>query len=131
MTEDTWAMTEGPVTLQWPAEPEDAEEAEEAVFYDESGEEIDYSVEATFGEDSGLPADVILQVAEIKAGTEEYEAYHRSALDAVRNKGGDEKELSYARFFDITFLTADGDIIEPTGPVSIRIRYKDEKELKA
>jgi flagellar biosynthesis/type III secretory pathway M-ring protein FliF/YscJ len=60
-TEDTWAMTEGPVTLQWPAEPEDAEEAEEAVFYDESGEEIDYSVEATFGEDSGLPADVILR----------------------------------------------------------------------
>ena len=130
-TEDTWAMAEGPVTLQWPAEPEDAEEAEEAVFYDESGEEIDYSVEATFGEDSGLPADVILQVAEIKAGTEEYEAYHKSALEAVRSKGGDETEISYARFFDITFLTADGEIIEPTGPVSILIRYKDEKELKA
>ncbi len=131
--EDTWAMTEGPVTLQWPAEPAEPEEeeAEEAVFYDESGEEINYFVEATFGEDSGLPADVTLQVAEIKAGTEEYEAYHKSALEAVRKEGGDETEISYARFFDITFFTADGEVIEPTGPVSIVIRYKDEKELKA
>ena len=130
-TEDTWAMTDGPVTLQWPDEGEETEDAEEVIFYDESGEEIDYSVEATFGEDSGLPADAALQVAEIKPGTEEYEAYHKSALEAVRNEGGEEKEISYARFFDITFLNSDGDVIEPTGPVSIVIRYKDEKELKA
>ena len=129
--EDTWAMTEGSVTLQWPDEGEETEDAEEVIFYDESGEEIDYSVEATFGEDSGLPADAALQVAEIKPGTEEYEAYHKSALEAVRNEGGEEKEISYARFFDITFLNSDGDVIEPTGPVSIVIRYKDEKELKA
>ena len=81
--EDTWAMTEGSVTLQWPDEGKETEDAEEVIFYDESGEEIDYSVEATFGEDSGLPADVTLQVAEIKPGTEEYEAYHKSALEAV------------------------------------------------
>ena len=129
--EDTWAMTDGPVTLQWPAEPEETEEAEEVIFYDESGEEIDYFVEATFGEDSGLPADVTLEVSEIKAGTKEYEAYHKSSLEAVKKEGGKETEISYARFFDITFLNADGDVIEPTGPVSIVIRYKDEKELNA
>ena len=129
--EDTWAMTEGPVTLLWPDELALTEEA--AVLSEESDEEeeIDYSVEATFGEESGLPADVILQVAEIKAGTEEYEAYLQSSLEAVRQNGGDEKEISYARFFDITFLTAEGLEVEPTGPVSIVIRYKDEKALKA
>ena len=127
----TWAAIEEPVTLQWPAEPEETEETEEVIFYDESGEEIDYFVETTFGEDSGLPADVTLEVSEIKAGTKEYEAYHKSSLEAVKKEGGKETEISYARFFDITFLNADGDVIEPTGPVSIVIRYKDEKELKA
>jgi hypothetical protein len=89
----TWAAIEEPVTLQWPAEPEETEEAEEVIFYDESGEEIDYFVEVTFGEDSGLPADVTLEVSEIKAGTKEYEAYHKSSLEAVKKKAAKRQTL--------------------------------------
>ena len=118
--DDPWAMAEGPVILQWPAEPEEAEEeeAEDAVFYDESGDEIDYAVEAAFDEDSGLSPSATLQVAEIKAGTEEYELYRKSALEAVRSEG--ETEISYARFFDITFLTDEGIEVEPSG------QYRDQ-----
>jgi hypothetical protein len=116
----TWGPDLQEVTLQWP----DALAEEE-----ENRAEADYSVEATFGEESGLSPNVRLHVTEIIEGTEEYEKYHSMALEAVSEDGGDNKEISYARFFDITFLTDEGEIVEPTGPVSIVIDYDDEKAL--
>ena len=90
----------------------------------------DYTVTAVIEEESGLPWDVFLQVEEIEKDSEEYAAYCDKALEAVSQESDDQKELSYARFFDISFLTDEG-VVEPTGPVSIVIDYQNEKELAA
>ena len=69
--EDAWDDVQWPLTLTW-ASPLPEEEEKEETW--EKEPEQDYSVTATVYEDSGLPGDVRLQVAEIEKGTEEYES---------------------------------------------------------
>lgn len=125
---DHWSLT-----LTWPEvlseEAEERRPAEENETEDpEVAEEPDYSVTASFDETAGLPADVRLQVDEIEKDSDQYKEYCEKALKAVRQEGGEGAVLRYARFFDIAFLTDEGEV-EPTGtgPVNIVIDYKEEK----
>lgn len=111
------------------AEPAEAAEAEEAAEETEPSwpvtqtvEGNDYTVTAVFGAEAGLPADAQLKVEEIKKNSKNYQGYYDQALDTVQKETEEEVELSFARFFDIAFLTGEGEV-EPTGPVSVNIKY--------
>jgi len=88
----------------------------------------DFIVTTTFGVDAGIPATAQLQVVEILPGTEEYDSYYSQAIESMVGQGTleslDDVDVSFARFFDIHFL-ADGQSIEPTSSVDIRITYND------
>lgn len=88
----------------------------------------DYTVTVTFREDAGIPENAVLTVREILPGTEEYETYYQQSIQRLLARGGaeteEELEVSFARFFDISFVV-DGMIIEPTAGVNIRITYTD------
>lgn len=88
----------------------------------------DFTVTTTFGVDAGIPATAQLQVVEILPGTEEYESYYAQAIESMVGQGTleslEDVDVSFARFFDIHFL-ADGQSIEPTSSVDIRITYHD------
>jgi hypothetical protein len=86
-------------------------------------EEDNYTVTAFYGEDAELPGDVSISAEEIEEGTDEYKDYYERALKAVRTEKGGEALISYARFFDISFLSK-GEAIEPAAPVSIVIDYE-------
>ena len=86
-------------------------------------EEENYTVTAFYGEDAELPADAELAAEEIEEGSDEYREYYKRALEAVRTEKGGEALISYARFFDISFLSK-GEAIEPAALVSIVIDYE-------
>lgn len=84
-----------------------------------AAEGADYTVTVRFGVDAWIPADAVLTVREIEAGTEEYETYYRQSAEALGTE-----IISFARFFDISFLVED-QIIEPSAPVEVRVRYAE------
>lgn len=83
----------------------------------------DATISVTFPTDA-LPEGVILQAQEIAQDSDDYAAYYQQALQAMQNQAEMELTLSFARFFDITFL-ADGAEVEPTAPVAVTITYAD------
>lgn len=90
----------------------------------------DYTVNATFDESAGFPADVKLNVSEISKGSDAYQSYYDQALETVQNETDKEIKLTDARFFDITFSTEAGEV-EPTGPVSVSIKYRKAIEAES
>lgn len=88
---------------------------------------IDYKVKVTFGKEAGIPETALLDVREIPRDSEEYNTYYQQSLDAL-TKTDDSSvtapEVSFARFFDISFLV-DGAVVEPTDSVDIRISYDE------
>ena len=123
-----------------PAEEESSEDSEEDPAEDETGDELpseaenvyasgtltarggDYVITAEFGEDACLPEGVTLEAAEILPGDPEYQNYYDEALRAVQEEAGADLLLSYARFFDISFMTEEGEK-EPEAGVSVKISY--------
>ena len=103
-------MVEGPVTLE--------------------ANGNDYTVTASFDASSGFPADVQMKVTEIRESTKKYEDLYDQTLEAVQNDTAEEVELTYARFFDITFYTEAGEV-EPTGPVSVNIKYNNAIDVES
>ena len=103
-------------TVEWP------------VTLEKSGS--DYTVTATFDESAGFPADVKMNVSEISKGSDAYQEYYDQTFETVQNETDKEVELTEARFFDITFYTEDGEV-EPTGPVSVSIKYRDAIEAES
>lgn len=83
----------------------------------------DATISVTFPTDA-LPEGVVLQAQEIAQDSEDYAAYYQQALQAMQDQTETELTLSFARFFDITFL-ADGAEVEPTAPVAVTITYAD------
>lgn len=83
----------------------------------------DATISVTFPTDA-LPEGVILQAQEIAQESDDYAAYYQQALQAMQDQAETELTLSFARFFDITFL-ADGAEVEPTAPVAVTITYAD------
>ena len=82
----------------------------------------DYTVTVTVGQEAMLPDTVTLEVRELLPGTEVYEHYYTQALEALGSR--EEPQVSFARFFDISFLS-DGQEVEPAAPVDIEIVYSD------
>lgn len=89
-------------------------------------EGADYTVTARYGREAQIPENAVLTVAEILPGTEAYDAYYQQSVAAMLDNAtvSTEAELnvSFARFFDITFLV-DGQAVEPSAPVDVRISY--------
>ncbi len=81
----------------------------------------DYTVQVRFTEEAQIPENAVLSVRELT--DEEYEEYFQKAKEAM-----DVEELSFARFFDISFLV-DGEKIEPAASVDVEITYDNPVEI--
>ena len=90
----------------------------------------DYTVTASFDASSGFPADVQMKVSEIKKSAGQYDDLYDQTLEAVQNDTDAEVELTYARFFDITFYH-EGEEVEPAGPVSVNIKYNKAIDVES
>ena len=109
------------------------DEAYEDGIDDESDDGIDdgYIVYAEFGADAKLPEGVELQAEEItkESDPELYEAYYEKALSGLQDKYDENTALSFARFYDIKFVY-NGEEVEPSGDVKVRIEYKKAVEIE-
>lgn len=102
---------------------EDTEKAEARTL---KVDQADYTVEVDCPAEANIPKDAKLNVREIKTGTAEYNGYYEKAQKAVAS--GDETDISFARFFDISF-EVDGKEIEPEAKVEVKITYDDKVEV--
>ena len=116
------------VTEESTEEPDTEEMTEEdpATPHILTTEGSDYTVEVTYTAEAGIPEGAELQVREIAQGTAEYESYYQQAMAAVQE--GDTTSISFARFFDISFVY-EGEEIEPSAPVAVKITYADAVEV--
>ena len=93
----------------------------------------DYTVIVSFGEEANIPENATLAVQEILSDTEEYKSYYNKSVEELQRKSGtkDDKELdvSFARFFDISFI-ADGKTIEPDSSVDVQINYQNKIKIE-
>ena len=91
-------------------------------------EGVDYTVTVSFRRDAGIPETAVLAVREILPGSEEYNTYYQQSvatmLESSTAQTEEELAVSFARFFDISFLV-DGQEVEPTAAVNVQITYKD------
>lgn len=83
----------------------------------------DYTVTVRFTDAAEIPEDAVLNVREIEEGTDEYQTHYEQSLEAMGAQ-----ELSFARYFDITFLVND-EKIEPKDTVNVTITYADSIEV--
>ena len=90
-----------------------------------------YTVYADFDESAGFPEGVELKVKEItrEDDPEIYDQYYQKALEQVQDKYDENTGLSFAKFYDISFVH-DGREIEPSGEVKVRIEYKKTVETE-
>lgn len=81
----------------------------------------DYKITATYTSDAKLPESTTLKARELTG--DEYDEHYQMALEELGVE-----ELSFARFFDITFESADGFKLEPAADstVDIQISYYDD-----
>ncbi|MBQ8621565.1 MAG: Cna B-type domain-containing protein [Oscillospiraceae bacterium] len=88
----------------------------------------DYTVSVSFGPEAGIPEAAQLTVEEILPGTDEYNTYYLESVAALVDSGtavtAQTLTVSFARFFDITFLV-DGVAVEPAAPVDVKISYAE------
>ena len=100
---------------------------------DENDDGIDdgYFACAEFGADAKLPEGVELSVKEItkESDPEVYEAYYEKALSGLQDKYDEKTALSFARFYDIKFVY-NGEEVEPSGDVKVRIEYNKAVEVE-
>ncbi len=116
-------------------EKEEIEEKEEEQEKEEQEEETaertfpeiltyegkDFLVTAQIPEEAQLPENTQLKVEELTG--ERYEQRYQEAMEATGFA-----ELTFARFFDITFVVEEEEI-EPLAPVQIEITYTDETQI--
>ncbi len=92
----------------------------------------DYTVTVSFADDAGIPDSAQLAVREILPDTDAYANYLQQSLDSLNNPhgkgGGGNVAVSFARFFDISFVV-NGRIIEPTGTVDVQVTYADSLQI--
>lgn len=82
----------------------------------------DYTVRVNYTEEAHLPENVELSVRELTGGE-----YEESCAQAKEAMGVD--KLSFARFFDVSFM-ADGKELEPSAPVDVKIIYDKPVEIQ-
>jgi len=92
-----------------------------------------YKVRVTYGDDAGVPDGAGLEVAEILQseepadGASEYETYLEKTREAL---GAESGAFGYARFFDIKIVDENGDKVEITAPVDVKIELADKENGK-
>lgn len=88
----------------------------------------DYLVTVKYRADARIPENAVLEVREILPGTEEYNTYYQQSVAAMLSSATvnteEELAISFARFFDISFLV-DGQVLEPAAQVDVQISYAD------
>ena len=93
----------------------------------------DYVIKVEYTEEAQLPEGVHLEAEELREGTEAYEDYYNRTVEKLMDESTAENEddlgISFARFFDLKFITTEGEEIEPAAPVSVKIRYTDRVEV--
>lgn len=93
----------------------------------------DYVIKVEYTEEAQLPEGVHLEAEELQEGTEAYEDYYNRTVEKLMDESTAENEddlgISFARFFDLKFITTEGEEIEPVAPVSVKIRYTDRVEV--
>ena len=93
----------------------------------------DYVIKVEYTEEAQLPEGIHLEAEELQEGTEAYEDYYNRTVEKLMDESTAENEdelgISFARFFDLKFVTTEGEEIEPAAPVSVKIRYTDRVEV--
>ena len=85
----------------------------------------DYEIVVSYGAEAKIPEGAKLKVEEIEKDSETYEKCYNQMVEALAAESdGEEPEVSFIRFFDITIL-ADGKEIEPEKEVTVQINYND------
>ncbi|MEX2784208.1 InlB B-repeat-containing protein [Streptococcus sp. H49] len=79
----------------------------------------DYEITVNFDADAKLPIGVELKVEEIKEGSDSYAAHYEQTKKAL-----DGDDLSYARFFDISFVYQ-GKEVESSAAVEVQVKYPE------
>ena len=92
----------------------------------------DFEVHAALTPDAKIPMNATMDVREILPGTEEYDLYYNQTVEALLEKIGGETEddlsVTFARFFDISFMLKDRKL-EPETSVAIQIQYAQPVEM--
>lgn len=85
-----------------------------------------FRVNLTYDADAQIPEGAKLAVKEISQKTDVYEEYMTNAAAKVFEEGDTEADrLPYARFFDISIVGENGEVIEPAVPVGVEIDLRD------
>ncbi|MBE6009164.1 MAG: LPXTG cell wall anchor domain-containing protein [Lachnospiraceae bacterium] len=79
-----------------------------------------YHVTATYGDDTGIPADAELSVEEMTEGSSDYDAYVEKTESAL---GLEEGSTEYIRLFDISIVKG-GEKLQPAEGTSVDVRIE-------
>ena len=82
-----------------------------------------YRVEVTYGQDAGIPEGAVLSASEIRDGDEDYELYRAQAAAAL-----EAGHVEMPGLYDISILDAEGQKVQPQGPVSVSITLENGLE---
>lgn len=86
----------------------------------------DYAIRLAYSEEACIPEGSYLVVEEITNAHEAYDTYVENAVNKVfESEDTEATTLPYARFFDITIMTPDGNPLEPASAVTVDIDLKD------
>ena len=89
--------------------------------------QADYEISISYDESAMIPEGAKLSVKEIVEDSNKYSEYLENAASAVfENEDIEADTLPYARFFDITILSKDDEVIEPQSNVNVVIDLKDD-----
>ena len=119
-------------------EVEEVEEEYELVLTGDNGSDAHVTVTAlssVFKDAEGKIPDLegySLSVIELDQNSDIYKQYYDAAFDTI-NEGTPEevtKNITFARFFDISILDQEGNIVEPSAPVKVEITYDTPIEVK-
>ena len=83
----------------------------------------DYIITVTYGPEAGIPDGATLEAKEILEGTEEYATMLEQSMEALRDNEDVDVEIYFSRFFDVSILDKEENIIEPESPVSVSVKY--------
>lgn len=91
-------------------------------------------ISVSYDENAWIPDDAVLAVREITEdeAPEEYGEYLAKTGDTIAVSTRDvTKKISYARFFDISILSAEGNEMEPAAPVKVSVVYDEQAQVSA
>lgn len=113
--------------------PEEEPVVFEAAIHYIRVEGASYSLKIEYGSDAQIPGNAVFKATALPDTSDDYSEYENKALDAVKdNEASSDEDLQVLMLFDITIYGADGEIIEPKGPVNVSVDMakRNRPELK-